>query len=414
MRASAVVFIVSSLLQAATTTVCALWPLAPSFTTASVLAAFATYTPGNSNVDVWCLTLLNITILAALVWFAATGKPSRQGFGFRPHARQRHTRAIKGVRCTALCFQLLLLTKAVTVAIVGSDQALPTKQGNPGLILIYVATVVALVTSFAQSPAAQAIVRRWKASAEATAAALLEDESSRSSESSSVEATGPGGLATPLLLSNVEKAKDVSSQEPRQATIGALLRLSAADTPILLLAFTAGAVAALGQALVPYFTGRIVDYASIDPDPAAFRRTTVKLLGVAAACALFTGIRGGLFTIAMTRLNMRLRHRLFASLLRQDPGFYDVTKTGEISSRLSADTTTVSDQICLNLNVMLRSATQAAMVLGFMFTASWRLTVVTFVMVPLVLAICKVCVCLLSMIVKCIESIAGIAVDLHF
>ena len=29
------------------------------------------------------------------------------------------------------------------------------------------------------------------------------------------------------------------------------------------------------------------------------------------------------------------------------------------------------------------------MVLAFMFTASWRLTVVTFIMVPLVLAICK-------------------------
>lgn len=43
---------------------------------------------------------------------------------------------------------------------------------------------------------------------------------------------------------------------------------------------------------------------------------------------------------------------------KQDVGFYDTTKTGEITSRLSADTTTVSDQICLNLNVMLRSATQ--------------------------------------------------------
>lgn len=33
---------------------------------------------------------------------------------------------------------------------------------------------------------------------------------------------------------------------------------------------------------------------------------------------------------------------------------------------------------------------QAAMVLVFMFSASWRLTVVTFVMIPLVLVVCKV------------------------
>lgn len=72
---------------------------------------------------------------------------------------------------------------------------------------------------------------------------------------------------------------------------------------------------------------------------------------------------GGLFTVAMARLNVRIRHRLFASLLRQEIGFFDSTKTGEITSRLSADTTTVADQVCLNLNVMLRSITQAALVL---------------------------------------------------
>lgn len=57
--------------------------------------------------------------------------------------------------------------------------------------------------------------------------------------------------------------------------------------------------------------------------------------------------------------------------------------------RLAADTTTVSDQVCLNLNVALRSVTQAAMVLVFMFAASWRLTVVTFIIIPVILAICK-------------------------
>lgn len=47
-------------------------------------------------------------------------------------------------------------------------------------------------------------------------------------------------------------------------------------------------------------------------------------------------------------------------------------------------------QVCLNLNVMMRSLTQAAMVLAFMFAASWRLTVVTFILVPVVIMISKV------------------------
>ena len=67
-----------------------------------------------------------------------------------------------------------------------------------------------------------------------------------------------------------------------------------------------------------------------------------------------------------------------------------LSRAGEITSRLSADTTTVSDEICLNLNVSLRSLTQAAIVLVFMFQASWRLTVVTFIMVPAIITMTKV------------------------
>lgn len=84
---------------------------------------------------------------------------------------------------------------------------------------------------------------------------------------------------------------------------------------------------------MPYFTGKIIDYASIEPDHQMFQQTTLKLVGVAFGCAVFTGVRGGLFTVGMARLNLRIRTNLFDSLLRQDIGFFDTTKTGEITSR---------------------------------------------------------------------------------
>lgn len=114
-----------------------------------------------------------------------------------------------------------------------------------------------------------------------------------------------------------------------------------------------GAAAALGQALVPYFTGKIIDYASIEPDRQMFQQTTLKLVGVAFGCAVFTGVRGGLFTLGMARLNLRIRTRLFHSLLRQDIGFFDTTKTGEITSRSAT------------------SCTHAAPSSSFVVTASW-------------------------------------------
>jgi ATP-binding cassette subfamily B (MDR/TAP) protein 9 len=84
------------------------------------------------------------------------------------------------------------------------------------------------------------------------------------------------------------------------------------------------------------------------------------------------------------RVNVRLRIQLMDALLAQENGFFDVTKTGEITSRLSSDTTLVGDQVTLNVNVFLRSLVQALGVLGFMFVVSWQLSVVAFISVPVI------------------------------
>lgn len=67
-----------------------------------------------------------------------------------------------------------------------------------------------------------------------------------------------------------------------QATIAALLLLALPDTATLLVAFSAGVVAALGQAAIPYYIGKSIDFASIDPDPAKFRHGAVMLVSAGA------------------------------------------------------------------------------------------------------------------------------------
>lgn len=63
-------------------------------------------------------------------------------------------------------------------------------------------------------------------------------------------------------------------------------------------------------------------------------------------------------SITLTNLNQRLRDTLFSSILKQDIEFFDQTKTGEITSRLSSDITTVGEAISVNLNIFLRSFIQ--------------------------------------------------------
>jgi len=71
-----------------------------------------------------------------------------------------------------------------------------------------------------------------------------------------------------------------------------------------------------------------------------------------------SGLRGFIFTITSTNLIQRLRNTLFAAILKQDIEFFDQTKTGEITSRLSSDITTVGEAVSVNLNIFLRSAVQ--------------------------------------------------------
>jgi ABC-type multidrug transport system fused ATPase/permease subunit len=72
------------------------------------------------------------------------------------------------------------------------------------------------------------------------------------------------------------------------------------------------------------------------------------------------GLRGFIFSITSTNLIQRLRNIVFTSVVKQDMEFFDQTKTGEITSRLSSDITTVGEAISINLNIFLRSVVQAS------------------------------------------------------
>lgn len=58
----------------------------------------------------------------------------------------------------------------------------------------------------------------------------------------------------------------------------------------------------------------------------------------------------------------------------QEIAFFDVTKTGELLSRLSEDTQIIKNAATTNLSEALRNVSTAAIGLCFMFATSWKLT----------------------------------------
>ena len=98
-----------------------------------------------------------------------------------------------------------------------------------------------------------------------------------------------------------------------------------------------------------------------------FREYMLLLIGTALSTGIFTGFRGSTFIIIGGRFGKRLRMRLFKALLRQELDFFGATKTGDVTSRLSADCQKVADQVQLNVNVFLRSVIQVCFTMAFMF-----------------------------------------------
>lgn len=63
---------------------------------------------------------------------------------------------------------------------------------------------------------------------------------------------------------------------------------------------------------------------------------------------------------------------------------------GDITSRLTADTTQVSDLISQNVNIFSRSAIKGVGFFIFMFSMSWKLTLVTIMGFPFIAVVSKV------------------------
>lgn len=90
-------------------------------------------------------------------------------------------------------------------------------------------------------------------------------------------------------------------------------------------------------------------------DAASIDRYFAALFGVALVLALATAARFYFVTLLGERVVADIRRALYTGLMRLDLGFYERTRTGEIISRLSADTELLRSVVGSSASVALRS-----------------------------------------------------------
>ncbi|XP_053136106.1 ABC-type oligopeptide transporter ABCB9 isoform X2 [Hemicordylus capensis] len=189
-------------------------------------------------------------------------------------------------------------------------------------------------------------------------------------------------IGDPSSLGTQEKKEEASA-----ATICKLLSYTKPDVHFLIVAFFFLLLAALGETFLPYYTGRAIDGIVIQKSMDRFSSAVVIMAILAIGSSFAAGIRGGVFTLIFARLNIRLRNSLFRSLVSQEMSFFDENLTGDIISRLTSDTTIVSDLVSQNINIFLRNVVKATGVIVFMFSLSWQLSLVTFMGFPIIMLV---------------------------
>ncbi|GAB2513869.1 ABC transporter transmembrane domain-containing protein [Lysobacter humi (ex Lee et al. 2017)] len=115
----------------------------------------------------------------------------------------------------------------------------------------------------------------------------------------------------------------------------------------------------------------------------AIDRAFVPLFVLALALAIATAARFYFVSLLGERVVADLRDRLYGHLLALDAAFHDRTRSGELVSRLSADTELLRSLVATTMSVALRSTVTFVGGLAMLFATSPRLAAYALVGIPL-------------------------------
>jgi ATP-binding cassette, subfamily B, bacterial len=123
----------------------------------------------------------------------------------------------------------------------------------------------------------------------------------------------------------------------------------------IVLALIALAIASAATLVVPIAVRRMIDFGFSDANAGLIRAYFLAMICVVAVLALASGARYYLVMTLGERVVADLRVDLFSHLTRLDPSFFDAEKTGDIASRLSADTTQLKATFGSSASLALRN-----------------------------------------------------------
>jgi ATP-binding cassette subfamily B protein len=150
-----------------------------------------------------------------------------------------------------------------------------------------------------------------------------------------------------------------------------------------LFAFAALVAAALATLAVPIAVRRMIDF-GFSSEPELIDNYFAVMIGVVLVLALASALRFYLVTTLGERIVADLRERVFRHLTALSPAFFDRSQTGEMMSRLTADTTQIKAAVGAAISVALRNLVLFIGAGAMMVVTSPRLSAFVMAAIPVI------------------------------
>lgn len=180
------------------------------------------------------------------------------------------------------------------------------------------------------------------------------------------------------------------NKEPQKrslATLAGLIPFLAPYKRQFVLAGIALLVAAAATLAIPYAFRQMIDLgfgANGIKDPNHIDLYFLALFGVACILGIATAARFYMVSWLGERVTADLRSAVYSHVVTQSPQFFETTKTGEVLSRITTDTTLIQALVGTSISMALRNGLLFIGGLIMLFVSSIKLTSIIIVMLALV------------------------------
>lgn len=145
-------------------------------------------------------------------------------------------------------------------------------------------------------------------------------------------------------------------------------------------------VAAGAQLALPIAFKRLIDDGMALHNESTINRYFILFLFAAIAFGVFAALRFYMITWLGEKVVADMRNAIYQRVVRMDPTFFEVTKTGEVLSRLTTDTTLVQTVVGSSITMALRSVLSLIGSLVMLLITSTSLTMIFVVLLPVIVA----------------------------